>query len=359
MKSSTGKYFLGLDQIRGLAACLVFSWHFLHGGRFSTPVPLSVTPSVFPLALFDEGHTGVALFMTLSGYLFAKLLDGRRISFGAFLWNRFIRLAPLLCLVILAAGWRTQYLGGNVQVYWQNVARGFYGPGFPNGGWSVTVEAHFYLLLPLLLLVLRRAPWALTAVVGVALVLRTLIFLGNAGLQYLSYHTLIGRMDQFVFGILAFHFRRHITGRHFVAMGVLVAFSAFYYWFDYIGGYYRTAPFQKFPAALWIVLPTIEGFSYALLIAWYDNSLTPPQNLFGRVLASVGSYSYSIYLLHFFVVFKMSRFALQHIPMMKNFYVALPASWLALLCLWPVGYLSFRYIEAPFLRLRRKYIVDD
>jgi len=29
------------------------------------------------MALLDEGHTGVALFMTLSGYLFAKLLDGK------------------------------------------------------------------------------------------------------------------------------------------------------------------------------------------------------------------------------------------------------------------------------------------
>jgi len=30
--------------------------------------------------------------MTLSGYLFAKLLDGKRIKYGSFLWNRFLRL---------------------------------------------------------------------------------------------------------------------------------------------------------------------------------------------------------------------------------------------------------------------------
>ena len=54
---------------------MVFAWHFTHAGGY--PVPLEYSPNAFPLAIFDEGHTGVALFMTLSGYLFAKLLDGK------------------------------------------------------------------------------------------------------------------------------------------------------------------------------------------------------------------------------------------------------------------------------------------
>ena len=77
MKSSTGQYFIALDHIRAVAALLVFIWHFSHAAS-GYPVPFEFTPSFFPLAIFDEGHTGVALFMTLSGYLFAKLLDGKR-----------------------------------------------------------------------------------------------------------------------------------------------------------------------------------------------------------------------------------------------------------------------------------------
>ena len=75
MKSSTGMYFVGLDHIRALAAYIVFSWHFVHvhDGH------LGDSPSIFPLSLLTEGHTGVALFMTLSGYLFTKLLDGKNI----------------------------------------------------------------------------------------------------------------------------------------------------------------------------------------------------------------------------------------------------------------------------------------
>ncbi len=59
--------------MRALAAFLVFSWHFTHG-RESWPIPFGYAPSIFLLAPLDEGHTGVALFMTLSGYLFAKLV---------------------------------------------------------------------------------------------------------------------------------------------------------------------------------------------------------------------------------------------------------------------------------------------
>ena len=65
MKSSEGKYFAKLDHVRAFAAYLVFVWHFTHlTAQF--PVPAAASP-YFPFALLEEGHTGVALFMTLSG----------------------------------------------------------------------------------------------------------------------------------------------------------------------------------------------------------------------------------------------------------------------------------------------------
>ncbi|MGY3408223.1 peptidoglycan/LPS O-acetylase OafA/YrhL [Bradyrhizobium sp. GM5.1] len=72
MKSSSGLYFSRLDHIRALAAYLVFVWHFTHLTT-QFPVPFSTVPP-FPFALVEEGHVGVGLFMTLSGYLFAKLV---------------------------------------------------------------------------------------------------------------------------------------------------------------------------------------------------------------------------------------------------------------------------------------------
>lgn len=357
MRSSTGQYYRSLDQIRAIAAYMVFSWHFLHMGAFSFPVPLAGAPELFPLALFDEGHTGVALFMTLSGYLFAKLLDGKRISYGAFLWNRFIRLAPLLFLVIIVVGVQIHQRGHDVAKYAAKVARGYYRPSLPNGGWSVTAEFHFYLLLPFLLAAARRWRWALPAALAAAILIRTAAHAQSGDVQHLAYFTLVGRIDQFLLGMLGYQMRRRLTGRHAIAGAVFLIFSLFYSWFDRAGGFYRV-PETAFPIALWIWLPTIEGLAYAMLISWYDNSITPSDHWLSRFIATVGTYSYSIYLLHFFFVFSMSRYIHSNLLGLKNFYVALVVSAFAFLCMVPLGYLSYRFIEEPFLRLRTRYIRD-
>src|SRR5882724_11110413 len=103
MRSSSGEHFIALDHVRALAVFMVFTWHFTHAAN-GYPVPFEYVPALFPLSLLDEGHTGVALFITLSGYLFAKLLDGKSIDYRAFLWNRFLRLVPLLAVVLLIVG---------------------------------------------------------------------------------------------------------------------------------------------------------------------------------------------------------------------------------------------------------------
>lgn len=83
MRSSSGAHFIALDHVRALAAFIVFAWHFTHAAN-DYPVAFDYVPALFPFSILDEGHTGVALFMTLSGYLFAKLLDGKSIDYRAF-----------------------------------------------------------------------------------------------------------------------------------------------------------------------------------------------------------------------------------------------------------------------------------
>ncbi|MCV6602948.1 MAG: acyltransferase family protein, partial [Cohaesibacter sp.] len=152
MKSSSGQYYQTLDQVRALAAFLVFCWHFFHfkEGQFSDPLLL-------PLSFLTEGHTGVAIFMVLSGYLFAKLLDGKKVIWRYFLWNRLIRLAPLLLLVFAIIGIREIYHGASIAAYLQTLISGLVLPVWPNGGWSIAVELHFYLLLPVILSLSRQS----------------------------------------------------------------------------------------------------------------------------------------------------------------------------------------------------------
>ncbi len=355
MKSSSGSHFIGLDHIRALAAFMVFSWHFLHG-KSGHPIPFESFPSFFPLSLLDEGHTGVALFMTLSGYLFAKLLNGKSVRYGAFFWNRCLRLLPLLLITFLINGIIKFVRGEDIHSYIYSLAKGFLHPVFLEGAWSVMVELHFYLTLPFLLWMFSRARLLPLSVIAAALILRYFLHHGEGKIQELIYTSIIGRVDQFVLGMVLYRFRDCFAHRTLTAMLTMIGFAAFYWYFDFLGGALRNRVSYFFPGWLWIFLPTIEGLAYAIIIAWLDTSFSPSTSGISGFIGRIGGYSYSIYLLHFFVVHRFTEFVHEQIMDISNFYLACLWSVFFFLLMVPVGYLSFRFIESPFLKLRRQYV---
>jgi peptidoglycan/LPS O-acetylase OafA/YrhL len=343
MRSSTGQHFVGLDHVRALAAFMVVVWHFSH--RFTgVPVPFNQAPL---LGFLDEGHVGVALFMVLSGYLFAKLINGRPIRFGAFLWNRALRLLPLLIIAMFLVGLRDYR--DNPGEFLDILARGLVFPSLPNGGWSLTAEAHFYLLLPLLLWASARWKMAPLALVAGALTLRVALFAAGQNVQDAAYWTIIGRLDQFALGIFFFYQRGAVTGR--IAAVALVAALIAYAAFDAAGGFYNMP--VDWP---WIVIPTFDGLAFGAMIAWYDGNPFRPQSAVMRFVQKAGEYSYSIYLLHFFAVFGVAALIDEHVMPLTNLYVALPFAALFFVVMVGVGHLSYVVIEAPPLKYRRKYL---
>lgn len=354
MRSSSGEHFIALDHVRALAAFMVFAWHFTHAAN-GYPVPFEYVPALFPFSLLDEGHTGVALFMTLSGYLFAKLLDGKSIDYKVFLWNRALRLFPLLAVVILIVGILRFMSGGSMYSYLHSIARGAFYPSLPNGGWSITVEFHYYAILPLFLWMFGKSKLLPISIIVVAIALRVFVYCEMGEIQSLAYWTIVGRIDQFALGMLMYQFRASIACRHVLAIAIFTGFTMFYWYFDLHGGFYQNPSYPS-PSPLWIVLPTIEGIAFAVGIAWYDNSFSHSTTGFSRFVGRIGEFSFSLYLLHFFVVFHAARFVNERVMDISNFYVACLWSVVFFLLLVPAGYLSFRFIEAPFLKHRKRYI---
>jgi peptidoglycan/LPS O-acetylase OafA/YrhL len=56
------------------------------------------------------------------------------------------------------------------------VVKGFVLPTWPNGGWSIAVELHFYILPPLLLIAIARNIWWGVAMIAAALTRRAAIY---------------------------------------------------------------------------------------------------------------------------------------------------------------------------------------
>lgn len=147
---------------------------------------------------FKGGYLGVDLFFVLSGYLITLSLIRARERGGQFLaefyWHRFLRLFPalaLLCAVVVVVGFFAGDEGRTRDViasltYVSNWTRAL-GTGTPvylGHTWSLAIEEQFYLIWPVLLVVLlavmrpARAAWW---VAGLALALMIWRFSAAAG----------------------------------------------------------------------------------------------------------------------------------------------------------------------------------
>ncbi|RZL09060.1 MAG: acyltransferase [Rubrivivax sp.] len=349
MRSSTGAYFPALDHVRALAIYVVFVYHFMHAHQI---VPVTgYAPDWPPFSVFKEGQTGVSLFMVLSGYMFQKLLGGQRLRYGQFLLNRALRLAPLLLLVMALTGIKN-HLAGNLDAYGRDLLLGFLAPTWPNGAWSVTVELHFYLLMPLLLALVRapRAFWLMALAAPV--LMRLALYLEHPVITNLSNFTLIGHIDHFIIGMMSARVAALATGRHKAFMAATVAYLAYFWYHDHLDA----AVGSLKPESLWIYHALIEGLYYGFAIAWYDQSFRHVPGRVSRLVASYGQYSYSIYLLHSFFVFKTAEYIDRFVLPLNNFYLCCLVASLCFAACWPLGYLSHRFVEQPFLRLRKTYL---
>lgn len=219
----------------------------------------------------------------------------------------------------------------------------------------MTVEFHYYAILPLFLWMFGKSKLLPISIIVVAIALRVFVYREIGEIQSLAYWPIVGRIDQFALGMLMYQFRASIAYRHVLALAIFTGFTMFYWYFDLHGGFYQNPSYPS-PSPLWIVLPTIEGIAFAVGIARYDNSFSHSTTGFSRFVGRIGEFSFSIYLLHFFVVFHAARFVNERVMDISNFYVACLWSVVFFLLLVPAGYLSFRFIEAPFLKHRKRYI---
>lgn len=357
MRSSSGEYYLGLDQIRAGAAYLVFMWHFMHGTQGS-PVPFHVQP-IPPFVLVDEGHLGVSLFMCLSGYLFARLLQGRNIHYLGFVYNRLLRLMPLLVLVLLTCWLKLRVTGADdvaMEGLFNSIIQGWRLPSLPNGGWSVTVEVQFYIVLPVLLwLVYRFGSAVLLCLLLISIAFKAILFLNDGTVQLLSYLTLLGRLDQLLLGMWAAFALRNRRIPVSLLVFLALIFVAIYQVFDSCGGFYGCGGFpSKNP--IWIFLPAIEGLFFMVFITWYDTRRVDAPSVVGKAFARAGQWSYGLYLLHPFWVFAAASWWYEKLPWISNFYGALLVGTITYLASLPMAWLSWQFIEEPFLKHRVRYI---
>ena len=263
-------------------------------------------------------------------------------------------LAPLLIAVIILNGAVNYH--DNLLNYVTRISKGLVLPLLPLGQWSVVVEAHFYLLLPFLIFLLRRHVGYTAIIIFIAITIRAMVLWHTGETQILAAFTIFGRIDQFVLGMAAFSLRDWMKGQHIAMIAAFAAFSLFYHSFNAAGGFYFITSYPS-PSPVWIVMPTVEGLFFCFLIAYYDNTFKFRDVGFSGLLAKFGQCSYSIYLLHVFLIIGMEKIIANVIPL-TNFYVATVAATFAFCAFAPLAWMSYHYYESFFLQFRQSYISE-
>jgi peptidoglycan/LPS O-acetylase OafA/YrhL len=364
MQSRNQPYEPAFDHIRAFAALLILGYHsfqhmsgfMAHGSGFQESDRVLTHNPLFSLIL--EGHTAVGLFIVLSGFLFARSAIGKDINYRNFVRNRVLRIYPLYLLLVVVE------LAINPQVSLQTLVMIILPTGYipavqAMGGvgslfWAVGVEFQFYLIFPFLMRILEtRGFRPLIALIGLAILIRYGSTYQGANIRDISYWTSVGRIDQFVIGMLAAKAcadRPALAARlSWLFLPAVVLVLAVMYGFHWLGSWPSISPWKG-------VWPTVEGLLWATFICTYIPVAKQMPRLLSKGLSSIGEISYSTYLLHvsIIVVIGANGWFLRPTGVLK-FDVLITSLLVVFPIVLSIAALSYYAVEKAFLGMRVRY----
>lgn len=351
-----------LDGLRGVAIALVMMHHFtLLSGHGWLELGLRRAGKL--------GWTGVDLFFVLSGYLITGILRRHRAAPGyyrSFYVRRALRIVPLYYAYLAFAFFVMPALVHydlHIHPLWfwlhaSNLPIAI--QGFPNPildiVWSLAVEEQFYLLWPLLVSLTppRRLARVCLLLVCLAPLTRLGLSLGGEGWPA-TYVLMPCRLDGLALGSLAACLSAHQqaqAGRWAPVTAVLCALG--------VGGlaaYTRSAHLYGSVGQV-LGYTLTSGVAFSLLLMALEGRVAS-RLLRAPGLQSLGTYSYALYLIHVpvGVVLRRRGFgaddwpALVGSPLLGQALYYLLAGSLSFGLAW----LSWRFLEAPILRLKRHF----
>jgi peptidoglycan/LPS O-acetylase OafA/YrhL len=354
----------GLDTLRALAIVLVLMSHY--NGFVSRAPTFGVIGSI--------GWAGVDLFFVLSGYLIGNQLlapaaRGERLDLKTFFARRLLRTLPnyyaVLAVYLLLP--HSAIAGKSMESVWRflTFTQNFglqYGETFTHS-WSLCIEEQFYLVLPLAVMALvgtRRSPrllWcALFAAIFAGMTARGMAFLdGQDAFAAPVYYSSFCRFDELLPGVAIamlknFHpaaFARLLLryGNALLVSGLAMAAAVLY-------GVMNETP-SAFAASAFGF--SLVATSFALLTC----AALSPDSLLNRLripgASSLALWSYAVYLVH-----KPVFMALRPLLTDRGIDPAAPLTIIAVMAAGILGgWLLYRFVETPFMKLRERLYPAD
>jgi peptidoglycan/LPS O-acetylase OafA/YrhL len=355
-------------MLRFIAAYLIVLLHCFFGWRakFGHPSFISGLSSGWfdKLELIMHNCSfGVDIFFIISGFLITYLLlserkKNGRVDIAKFYIRRALRIWPLYFFMILLAPVLSYLYMEDAPTY---LYQFFFAGNFDlitngtksiatNHLWSICIEEHFYLFCPLLIGLLphKRIPQTLLAIIFICMVFRSFFLYYTSDYGMASYVHTLSRIDILalgsLFGYLVFHKKIAFNHSPFVRLIVYAIFLLVFFNID-------------FNESGSFIHDMAKKYLFALPMAyWIGNFLfnqkpilkiKKPEifNLFGKV-------SYGIYMFNPVLIFLIMNFFEKF--GIRNYFLFLISVHAALAI---TTYLSYRFLELPFLAMKEKYAV--
>lgn len=349
----------GLDSLRAAAILAVIACHLI-----------AFLPAHFPAmppaltGLLEFGATGVDLFFVLSGFLIGGIIlreleTGSALDLPKFYWRRWLRTLPAYLATVAAIFilLRLKNIGEPTGLTWHYLifAQTYFPPpvvermGF---SWSLCVEEHFYVALPLLVIALRFA-WArlsvknLLRIVAVTAfvfsnVARLWIWKNHPGFSWDNdvYTFTHLRLDGLAVGLFVATLPRPVNVRVSVVLAVLSVAALFGLSFMFGSAFSAAHPL----AGLLGFAPVALVYGGLVHVSAGGNHWSALRLPGARLTSDI---SYSLYLTHMLVI--------------QRFMGVKPGAYSLLLLAGVVvgcyaGALALRYlVEMPFLKVRDNF----
>lgn len=364
--------FYGLDNLRAFAIIMVFLFHYYRWFEHPDWMP----------NFFRFGWTGVDLFFVLSGFLissqlFANIKKTRTFSMKEFYIKRFFRIIPIyffvLALYLLFPFFSNDFGDGQkLAPLWQflTFTHNFY-VDFTNARsfgqvWSLCVEEHFYLLLPITLLLLLKIDFFRKGYI-----LLVLIFIAGFFLRFYSWNNIYleqtggienppfwiqtvymptyNRLDGLLVGVAIAGLYNYLPtlflklskyANAFLVAGLMMIVSA----------YFLFSPLYTLSGSIFSFPFVSIGFGFIVLGAIMPSSVF--YNWKSIALTKIAELSYGLYLIHAAVILSAQTFLIDY-GILKDSTLTFIFS--TIVCLIIALILNYS-IERPFMKMRGRFL---
>lgn len=357
-----------ITSLRGISALSVIMLHVFYIG-YGLKLGPEFNLGQHSIPYISYLHMGAHFFLLLSAYsLCISSVKKSSIHIPSFYTRRFFRIAPLFYFMTLVyVLWDTTHsrnvpltsVLGNVFFIFNFMPQHGYFRGIIGASWFMSVIMLFYLVFPLIFKLLRKVShvlWLFIISLIVSYAFRlSLHWLQVHGMEhqlnmypgdieFYGVFSLISNFPYFVMGIITYHISNmlgNLEKHKILGTMLLILTMIAFIGLPNLGDQYliNPIPLRYIIALLFIPL--------TLSLAMNRNRL-----FVNRFTVFMGKISYSLYLVHVFVILRI-------IPLYSKIYSALQSDWLAFICCYAltvsiaalISVFTHKLIEQPGAKL--------